>query len=403
MFSKSLAFDRSRIGRIVEFLLFIPMTIPLVIGIILIRPWCLVRVGAIRSARIGHLALNPEVHRCAELCLPKQGARRKNFYYLDGDICNSALAGMWSKVFVVHRLFQHASRWFRWIKGGHSFLLSLDTDRDPKALLDRFPNIMTFSEKQENIGWEYLSKYGIDTAGQHICFHHRDSKYLSDINSKRDWSFQDHRDSSLADYLPMLHDLAKGGNLVFRMGVGARERLSTQSKAWLNNSLIDYAMNGERSELLDLFLIAKAQFFIAGGGGLAGVAQLFRVPTVFLNITPYTLFPTHQSDLFITKKLWSCEQQRFLSIREIKRLGLGGINNAQKYRDSGAVPVANTKQEVKQVVEEMRQRIRGSWISKIDDEEMQKEYWNQLGSLKDCQPRSRIGTEFLRRNMFLLS
>ena len=67
------------------------------------------------------------------------------------------------------------------------------------------------------------------------------------------------------------------------MGVIVNKKFNTN-----NNKIIDYATNGMRTELLDLFLCSRCEFCISTSLGLDSVIDVFRKPLLITNFTPFS-------------------------------------------------------------------------------------------------------------------
>ena len=81
-------------------LLMLPLYLPVLMVIHMIRPWFLVRWGRLFSSRIGHFAASTELYLCeqeAGINVPKQ--RYVDLFYMAYQpISNQQLAVMWKRV-----------------------------------------------------------------------------------------------------------------------------------------------------------------------------------------------------------------------------------------------------------------------------------------------------------------
>ena len=134
------------------------------------------------------------------------------------------------------------------------------------------------------------------------------------------------------------------------------------------------------------------------------MAQIFRKPLVLTNyallFNAYTYGP---NVLFIPKRLWSQEKQRFLTFREIVRTDVADMRHSQQFDERGIEHRENTSEEIAAVVVEMEDRLDGNWQGTTEDEQLQEKFWslyppNKLGRAS----QARIGAQFLRENQYLL-
>lgn len=84
-----------------------------------------------------------------------------------------------------------------------------------------------------------------------MCLLVRDSKYLNQINPRRDDSYTNYRNSDINNYVKAAEALGDLGYTIFRMGASVQQPMLSK-----HPKIIDYAANGMRSEFLDVFLCA---------------------------------------------------------------------------------------------------------------------------------------------------
>lgn len=375
--------------------------IPIVIVVRLLRPFVLIRFGRLVSGRIGHYAVNTEMYLC-ERELGLSGEKGIDIFFNDMfNVCNRQLSRMWGRVIPVSPFAQLCYIANNWIPGGQVHLVSW-RHRQPTDLygvLARTKPKLSFIDKEERIGTRMLEEIGIPKGSSFVCFHIRDSAYLNSVAPSRDWSYHNYRDCSIQNFIPAVEELVRRGHYVVRMGAKVKEPLNIK-----NPKIIDYAVK-YRTDFLDIFLAAKCTFFIGCGAGIDGVARIFRRPIAYPNNIPLEYMPMWSSkDLTIPKKLFYRKENRFLTFKEVFDLGASNYLRAEQYDKVGAVPVENTSEEIAALVIEMDERLKGTWASTENDEELQRQFW---AIYKPIEPykviRSRIGAEFLRQNLDLLS
>ena len=110
-----------------------------------------------------------------------------------------------------------------------------------------------------------------------------------------------------------------------------------------------------------------------------------------------------QNDLFTPKKLWLRDERRFLTFREILGGDLGTAIRGQQYDQIGIEPMESTPEEITALAVEMDERLKGTWTTEQEDEELQQRFWTLFKQREpDAVCLSRIGAEFLRQNRELL-
>ena len=184
-----------------------------------------------------------------------------------------------------------------------------------------------------------------------------------------------------------------------RMGAIVKEKLNLN-----NSSIIDYATNGMRTEFLDVYLGAKCRFFLCSDTGMSMFPEMFRVPVVYVNWASLTNISTFVLDgLIIPKKVFSKREGRFLTFHEIIHSEIGSCSHGQRFEKLGIELIENTSQEILAVVMEMEQRLKRTWKTTEEDEELQRRFWEVFGPDKLRSPKLRMGADYLRQNQNLLS
>ena len=381
------------------------LAVPIIFILRLIRPWLIIRWGSLKSTRIGHFAGNPELYLCeqnAGINVPKQC--HVDLFYLVEPICNQQLAKMWKRTLHVWPswILAPISRVFRLILGGSVHEISDNTqeDRDIHNLLDRFPPHLKFTAEEEALGQAGLRTMGISSEAQFVCLIVRDSAYL-ESHQRGSWSYHSYRDSDIQNYVLAAEELADMGYFVIRMGAKVKTAMeSTHPK------VIDYAINGMRSDFMDIYLGAKCTFCISVGTGFDAVPQVFRRPIAYVNMVPLGYLNTFVSNVIgITKHHLMQLDERELTLSEIFSQGAGFFTRTCDYEAKGIKLIENTAEEIRDVVVEIAERLNGSWQPHEDDEALQQRFWEVFPAdaleVSNNRPlhgeiRARFGSQFLR-------
>jgi len=376
------------------------LAVPAVVLIRLVKPWLLVRLGSMVSNRFGHFASNTEVYLCerdAGINVPKQ--RYVDIFYMaEKPISNQHLATMWKRVLRVWPAWIMAPirRINLLIPGSAVYEIGNNTqgDRDVHNLLDQFPPHLQFTAEEKARGEAGLRAMGIPSEAVFVCLNVRDSVYL-EAHIKGDWGYHNCRDSNIQNYVLAVEELAERGYFVIRMGAKVREAMKST-----HPMVIDYAINGMRSEFMDIYLGAKCAFCISTGTGWDSIAEILRRPIVYVNLIPLRYMTTSSARFItITKKHVFREQEKILTLREIL--------SCPDYASNSIDLIENTPEEIRDVVIEMVERLNGTWQPHEDDEALQKRFWEIFptdavdayqGKPLHGEIRARFGAAFLRNN-----
>jgi putative glycosyltransferase (TIGR04372 family) len=406
---------RRKIKQVLQLIPYLPfciLAIPAVIMIRLIRPWLLVRIGALFSSRIGHFAGNTELYLCEyDANINKPERRHVDFFYIAyKPICNLQLATMWRRVLRIWpSWFLAPIAWVnRLIPSGEVHKIGNNTqhDRDVHNLLFQVPPHLQFTFKEEAYGEAGLRKLGIPYGASFVCLAVRDSAYLA-LHLGSDFSYHDYRDTDIQNYVQAAEELADLGYFVIRMGVRVNQAMKST-----NARVIDYATNGMRSDFMDIYLGAKCEFCITSGTGYDAIPfHLFRRPLVFVNMVPIGYLGTYfKNSIGIVKHYYNLKENKELTINEIFTVGIGFSLISSDYVFKGIHLIENTNEEIRDVVIEMAKRLNGSWQPHEGDEALQRRFWeifpvNALdakGIRLHGEILTRFGAQFLRNNPEML-
>ena len=388
------------------------LAIPVVVVIRLIKPWLLVRWGDLRSSRIGHFAVNTELYLCerdAGINLPRR--RHADLCFMARPICNQQLAKMWKRVLRVWPawILSPICRVNRLIPGGAVYEIGNNTqhDRDVHNLLDRFPPHLKFTSEEEARGEAGLRAMGISPGTPFVSLTVRDSAYLDAHIPATDWSYHNYRDSDIQHYVLAAEELADRGYFVIRMGAKVHETITSG-----HPRVIDYAANGMRSDFMDIYIAAKCDFCISGGSGFTAVPLIFRRPIVYVNVASLGYLCTFSAQFIgITKNHFAVQMGRELTLREIFTHGVGFCTRTSDYESKDVRLIENTREEIRDLVIEMVERLNGTWQPQDHDEALQRRFWEifpadavdaRQGRPLQGKIRARFGTVFLRNNSWWL-
>lgn len=395
-------------------LLLVPVSIPLVIFIRLIRPWVLIRLHPISAHRLGHFALNCELYLCERdhgINVPR-GNYADLGYYVHTYVSNTQLEKMWRR---------HLNIWPAWLldpvyklnrllPGQDAHFIGERTfhDRDVNNLMDSPPHLY-FTNDEDLRGQAELLALGIPRSAKFICLISRDDAYLRTlVNPGGNFDHDHFRNASIENFLVAAEALADQGYYVIRMGKVVSSPLRS-----VNPKIIDYASSNFRNDFMDIYLGANCFFCIGIGSGFDEIPKLFRRPVCYVNIVPIGYLCTFQKEsLAISKKLWLGNEQRWLTLREIFDEQLGYADHADEYKARNVSVVENSPEEIKNLVMEMLARLNGEWNPRPEDEELQARFWNIFptkardiyrGTPLHSSINMRYGAEYLRNNIAWLA
>jgi putative glycosyltransferase (TIGR04372 family) len=175
---------------------------------------------------------------------------------------------------------------------------------------------------------------GLPKKSWFVCLHVREQGYLG--NTPR----HHHRNSSVSNYLPAIRYITSKGGYVIRMGDPSMTSIQPMDK------VIDYALSGFKSDLMDIYLLSQCYFFLGCDSGLFYVACMFHKPCCLVNLTELVISPPiFDQSMFIPKRFYSKQKQRFISLAE-------ALNSDVALYNSDYIYVENSPEEILETVKE---------------------------------------------------
>ena len=348
-----------------------------------------VRIHPIVNDRIGHFATN------TELTLLKIRETRKDSKTKTIDIScassvvsvNSELEKMWK------RELKFSTGDWGWLINDISKRVQKkdfyqeSTANDKEGRLISFPPTLEFTSEQELIGRKFLRNVDVIDESKIVCLNVRDNAFLSQSEAlswskTRDWSYHNYRDSEISTYLTAAESLAEMGYTVFRMGAIVKEPLVSK-----HPRVIDYATNGMRTGFLDIFLGAKCKFCISTGTGWDSIPQIFRRPSMYVNLLPHFAKECLVRDLLIFPKSLARATGKFnIPLKHLFEHGFATSLHTDSYTQAGVVIRDLSSEELVEAVTEMAQRVEGTFVETPEQKEMQAKLKRILSTHPQLQP-----------------
>ena len=395
-----------RLSRLIRIAITTPFALFFVLLIRIIRPVFLVRIGVMRSDRIGHFALETELWLLERVSgVATRPKRSIDLWYAPEPIANRVLYKMWTQVLTIwpNWLMVTVFRLNQLIPGtsAHEIENATSSCLDVHNLLDIYPPRLKFTAMQLEQGQKGLAELGIKPTDRFVCFIVRDSAYPKKAFPEKDMSYHDFRNCDVNDYVAGAEALADRGLFVLRMG-------SVVSKPLVSNNprVIDYANSKVRSEFMDLFLGAHCEFNVSDGLGFYAIPAMFRRPNAYVNYSPFFMFYSSRTcDLGIAKTMIDTATGKRLNLTEMGERGVARSRASVEFVKAGVSVKSNTPSEIRDLMLEMLDRLEGKWKAQPLDDELQNKFWNKYSEIIGPDREtfhgeiwSKYGTQFLRDN-----
>jgi len=203
--------------------------------------------------------------------------------------------------------------------------------------------LLKFENLSVNNCWNLLEANGIPKGSKFVTLHVR-----CDGNFQRAA-----RDADISTYISSILLLRKNGYYVIRSGDKKMPKIQKIEGVW------DYAHSETRSEILDIFVISKANFMITTTSGPAWVAPTFGVPCLNTNVFPLVHRSYFHADIYITKLIKSTKEGKYLSFKEILENELFRSESIEYLNRQGYEIINNEQDEIENAVSEMMKIISG--------------------------------------------
>jgi putative glycosyltransferase (TIGR04372 family) len=233
----------------------------------------------------------------------------------------------------------------------------------------------------------------------------RDNSFLASSENlgwskHKDWSYHNYRDSDISTYVAAAEALADMGYTVFRMGAIVKQPLISK-----HPKIIDYATNGMRTEFLDVFLGAYCSFCVSTGSGWDSIPQIFRRPSLYVNLIPIFAHACVVRDLLIYPKMLQDNLTiKDLALAEIIDLNIQNATKTANYSSAGISLRDMNSDELVEAVTEMAARVEGTFVESPEQKQMQAKLKHVLSTHPKLQPtpdyypiRSEFASCFLSR------
>ena len=368
----------------------------------LLRPFVITQIYKVHDWRIGHMVSTTqrtmyEIKEWNSLHL-----RKKIIIYFFGS---KKPSNEIYKSILMRQNYSISGHWGFILFYVSSFFKFLVLNSDP-SVLDRSGLFVKYSvgtvfNKSETCeGERFLESCQLDQVKRYVCLNVRDSSYLS-TNRKKDFSKHNLRNSDINTYIDVVKTLTGLGYTVFRMGSNIEKRLDFEHPLFY-----DYASNGMRTEFLDIFLAANCTFCISTGTGWDEIPQIFRRPTLYVNVVPLVAPSILTRDLLLFPKYLKFKNtNKLLSLKDCFASDLWGQANPYWVDKYHGVVQDLSSDDLTHATLEMVARVEGRFNPTIKEIQMQDLLIRKLTDKSKFQPsegyfpiRAKFATRFLMQN-----
>jgi putative glycosyltransferase (TIGR04372 family) len=213
---------------------------------------------------------------------------------------------------------------------------------DPEGLL-------TIEEEPPSLAWHksfMSSKAWLEDISQGrpiACVHVRDSAYTHSrqLRELGDPQEQDFRNPPIETFVPAVRKLISSGYFVFRMG-----SLSHHSFPIASDFFFDYAKSHQKSDFLDIFLVAQCSFFMGTNSGFSDVPIIFGKRVLLTNCFPGMVRASYPKVTYLFVSLFSKRLERNLTNDEAAQLWHARHLESKHFQMLGLTITYNTHEQI---------------------------------------------------------
>ena len=315
----------------------------------LLQPFVRFQLCVVGFHRYGHLALEPEIFLAEREINKATGASSKRVISIWslGPVAkqsNRYLASKWKQELLVF------PSWL--VSSLHSVgsvfpILKLN---EPKLSitgsmngLDKTASHVSFTANEREEGKKGLAKIGINPDQPYVCLIVRDGGHYKSKGEIESAGYEV-LNFDINIFSGVAEALIESGFQVIRMGSGSERPFTSKPEG-----VIDYALSGNRSEFLDVFIAATCEFAVSTQTGPDAVCMLFRRPVLYVDITSYSQF-------FFGSKLatWSParlhKNGEILNLSEIVNSEIAWFKDPNLFSKNGISQQKSSSNELKELV-----------------------------------------------------
>ena len=315
----------------------------------LLQPFVRFQLCVIGFHRYGHLALEPEIYLAEREIIKATNASSKR------------VIGVWSLGPVAKQSNKYlASKWKQELLVFPSWLVSSLHSvgsifpvlklNEPKLSitgsmngLDKTASHVSFTASEIEEGKKGLVKIGINPDKPYVCLIVRDGGHYKSKGEIESAGYEV-LNFDINSFSGVAEALVESGFQVIRMGSGSERPFTSKP-----DGVIDYALSGNRSEFLDVFIAATCEFAVSTQTGPDAVCMLFRRPVLYVDVTSYIQF-------FFGSKLatWSParlqKNGKILNLSEIVNSEIAWFKDPNLFSKNGISQQKSSSNELKELV-----------------------------------------------------
>jgi putative glycosyltransferase (TIGR04372 family) len=280
------------------------------------------------TKRIGHLALEPDIHIKKQI-LGKINKKKWIIFYKKNKVANLFLLNKWKKYFITidSSLLEYFFKLATFDGFGaidiRKYINLGENKQEAYEIYSLWKNkksLITLTTNEKKDGYQILKKMGYRNQNFIVCIHNREKGY-----SLCDDELQDYRNSSINNFIKSIEYLCKQNIFTIRIGDMSHTKLK-----YKNTNFFDYSQSKYKSDFMDIYLAYKSNFLIGNTSGIACIYSVMGTPCGITNAIPLSTMWLSYKDLVIPKFLQI--DKNYLNFNYILKKNIS-YKDSQRYND----------------------------------------------------------------------
>ena len=357
-----------------------------------------IRYGKIASSRLGHLCFSIDNYLSTNI--------NKNeiaIFCTDKKTSNIEIMKIWKKQKKIFffKFAEYPLYFTKFFKIKSDIIIDWD-EHNP------IPTNLNLTNINFNVDKEFFQKgdilkdkFKIDPHKEIICLVNRDDLYVKKFTN--DKNFHDFKDFEFNDYDIAIKNLISKNKTVVRVGNCVKDDFK-----FLDKNFYSFT-NQNSNDFSDLYFLSQSKFCVHGLNGIHAIPSMFRKKTCFVNYVPFFLDQLSTAtigSMFIIKKLYSKDEDRFLKFSEIEKLNYDIHYDGNFFKDNNIEVINNTPEEINDAILEFDEMLDNK-ILEVSKNSLQEKFWNTFRyhnsyDLIVNKLNIRISNKFLEKNEKLI-
>lgn len=237
-----------------------------------------------------------------------------------------------------------------WQQAGARLMCQWEAEGRDLPLRVAFDSLYNKSSAFDDYITRTRREWGMKPGDWYVCLHMRDAGFYGEMAGFG----QDHRNSKIESYFDAIEYITSKGGWVIKLGGKQSPNLPKMPR------VIDYARSSLKSELLDIYLIRNARFFIGTTSGLTNIAVSFGIPCALVNCITTDAQLWNSKVRFALKQITTSEGNILTQHEVTTRPWRWRMFGAEVLRRHHAIVQDNSSDEILEVVKEIDSLANGT-------------------------------------------